>query len=262
MIVRLAAWNVQNGGSTRRPGIVAELAAHEPDIIVLGEWRPETGARASFEELLADAGLVHQSAPSRPEVAGVLVASRWPLELVGEGPEGLSERFQHVRVRAGGRSLDVIGVYVPSGGGGNITPKRAYLDWLLGCTPQLLRAEAIVMLGDFNCDHRDDTGARERLVGEPRFQQLFPAGWRDLYRELHRPGTAASYWSSHGNGYRLDHALAGPGVQAVDVRYAVGRHGHRYVRTAGAPADRRLSDHALLLADVKLPQSIISPPPP
>jgi exodeoxyribonuclease III len=252
VLLRIAAWNVQAGGGERRRGIVRELTSVLPDVIVLTEWSAVARGADRFETLLADHGFPHQViADPQAMSAGVLIAARMPLERVEDGFRGDPRRWAHARLLVAGTEVDIVGVYVPSGGGGRIAPKRDFFDAILGFSPELLGGRPCLMLGDFNSDHRDDTGARSSLVGEPRFASLIQLGWRDLYRELHAPGTAASWWSNHGNGYRLDHALASHHWTAHAVRYLIGREHHRYVSTPGQPAAERLSDHALMYVEAR-----------
>ena len=42
-IVRLLAWNIQHGGGTRIPRIVEEIAAYDPDVVVVTEFRAMPG---------------------------------------------------------------------------------------------------------------------------------------------------------------------------------------------------------------------------
>lgn len=255
-------WNVQNGGGRRRHGIVRELARFLPDVVVLTEWRATATASSSFEKLLADIGLHHQLLPDPAAThAGVLVASRAPLEEVDDGFAARDRRrWAHARLDIGGHAVDIVGVYVPSGGAGKQREKRAFLDRVIARTDELLDGPPVLLVGDFNCDHRDDTGSSSALVGEPRFEALFALGWSDLYRRLHPPGSAASWWSSHGNGYRLDHVLASAGWDAQDVRYVVGREGKTFVSTPSRKADERLSDHALLLIEARVVTNIHTAP--
>jgi exodeoxyribonuclease III len=253
VLLRVAAWNVQAGGGDRRRGIVRELTALLPDVIVLSEWSAAARGTDRFETLLADHDFPHQViADPAATAAGVLIAARVPLERVELGFAGDPRRWAHARLSLAGVEADIVGVYVPSGGGGTLAEKRDFLDAVVRISPELLDGRPCLMLGDFNSDHRDDTGARSRLVGEPRFAELMDLGWRDLYRELHAPGTAASWWSTHGNGYRLDHVLCSHHWSAQTARYLVGRGNHRYVSTPGHPADERLSDHALMMVEARL----------
>jgi exodeoxyribonuclease III len=262
MLLRFAAWNVQAGGGDRRRGIVRELTALLPDVIVLTEWSATARGTDRFETLLADHGFPHQViADPAAAAAGALIAARVPLERVEHGFDGDRRRWAHARLMLAGVEADIVGVYVPSGGGGKLAEKRDFLDAVLSSSPKLLDGRPCLMLGDFNSDHRDDTGARSRLVGEPRFAQLMDLGWRDLYRELHAPGTAASWWSNHGNGYRLDHVLSSPHWSAQSARYLIGRRNHRYVSTPGRPADERLSDHALMLVEARLGDALCTAAP-
>lgn len=56
-----------------------------------------------------------------------------------------------------------------------------------------------------------------------------------------------------GTAYRLDHMLAGPaGPSATSIRYLTQDEDGTFVATPDRPSDRRLSDHAMLLAELDL----------
>ena len=42
--MKLLSWNIQHGGGTRVPRIIDAIAAHDPDVIALSEYRTKPGA--------------------------------------------------------------------------------------------------------------------------------------------------------------------------------------------------------------------------
>lgn len=251
--VRLVSWNIRFGGRRKRPQIASALSACGADIVALGEWLPGPDTLGHRMDMaLAEEGYVHQAIPASPPSGdfGAMLASRWPLTMISGGPPELDHRWAHASVETPDGPLRVIAVYVPTNGRDSGTAKRLFLQWLVDTTPALLKAGPVVITGDFNCDHADDTGQfSPRLVQNPLFDQLFRLGWVDLYRSLHAPGRAASWWSTGGRGFMLDHALAGPmGPNAVHAGF---------VNDDGDPTDtsvpvRRLSDHLRMVCDLDL----------
>lgn len=253
--MRLVTWNIRFGGRKKRPEIVEALLREQPDVIALSEYMPAADSTGvALQEMLAAAGYDFQVGPS--EIVdgeyGALLASRWPVAACSNAPDEFAHRWAHGRIAAPSGEVEVAAVYIPTGAG-DATRKRGMLDWLLQQSAQLQKGGPIVITGDFNCDHLDDTGARNRLVGEPRFQRLFENEWRDLYRELHPPGTAVSWWTPAKTAFRLDHVLAGPlGPAVVDVRYLTADALGPFVQTPNQPSTRRLSDHAMVVTDLAI----------
>lgn len=252
MTVRLLTWNVRFGGRKKRRAIVDSILSVQPDIIALSEWLPGPDSTGeSLDELLADAGYPHHVVPAAPPIGdyGAMVASRWPASVVPGGPPDLEHRWAHAAVATPDGPLRVAAVYVPTGGRGQGLPKNTFLRWLVDESDSFFSGSPIVVTGDFNCDHKDDTGQFSPLVRNPIFAELFTHGWTDLYRSLHAPGTAASWWSHQGRGYRLDHVLAGPnGPRSVSVAYLADDG----TRVAVAAPERRLSDHVRMISDLAI----------
>src|SRR5437763_14717525 len=80
MILRLLAWNIRQGGGTRLARIIAAIAQHEADVLVISEYRGgESGER--LRAALAAAGYAHVTGATPPAGGnGVLIAAsfrRW-----------------------------------------------------------------------------------------------------------------------------------------------------------------------------------------
>lgn len=232
------------------------MAASGCDVAILGEWWPQAPARDNVpvEALLAEAGwLVHHVDGAREADPGVLLASRHHLRtLPVSAGQGIAHRAAAVLLEAGDQQFGVIGVYVPTASRGD-GRKQQMLEWLATLPDELSDLDGLILAGDFNCDHVDDTGARNRAVGEPAFAELFDHGWTDGYRALHGPGQAASWWwrrRKRAGGFRLDHVLLRGSVRPLAVRYLTRIGSQRLVRLP-AEHEPALSDHAMLVADVE-----------
>src|SRR5436190_183173 len=156
MILCLLAWNIRQGGGTRLARIIAAIAQHEADVLVISEYRG------------------------------------------GESGE---------RLRAA-----------------------------LAAEP--LQAEALA-IGDFNTcrAYIDEPGAIDPCA---HFMDgVAEIGFCDLWRRLYPDGREFSWYSTRGNGFRIDHAFLSPALvgRTGEIRYS---HDER---TSG------LSDHSALLLD-------------
>ena len=230
--MRLLAWNIRQGGGTRLPAIAGALARHEADILVISEYRGGDSA-SRLREALTGLGYSHQSdlAPP-PGKNGVLIAARRPFREHGAVSGGLPEPYRMVRVELAGFFL--CGIYMP-----NLLAKVPYWEALIAA----LAAEAgptALAIGDFNTcrAYVDEPGAIDACA---HFMDKVEAiGFCDLWRRRYPEGREFSWYSTRGNGFRIDHAFLSPALaaQAGAVRYS---HDERL---AG------LSDHSPLILDL------------
>jgi exodeoxyribonuclease III len=139
-----------------------------------------------------------------------------------------------VRVELAGLAL--CGIYMP-----NLLAKVPYWETLIAA----LAAEAgpaALAIGDFNTcrAYVDEPGAIDATA---HFMDKVEAiGFCDLWRRRYPEGREFSWYSTRGNGFRIDHAFLSPALtaQAIAVRYS---HDERL---AG------LSDHSPLILDLQL----------
>ena len=232
MTLRLLAWNIRHGGGVRLPAIGQALARHEADILVISEYRGGDSANR-LRAALAGLGYRHQTGLAPPPGKnGVLIAARHPFREHGAVNSALPEPYRMVRVEAAG--LQLCGIYMP-----NLLAKVPYWEALIAA----LAAEAggaALAIGDFNTcrAYVDEPGAIDATA---HFMDKVEAiGFCDLWRRRYPEGREFSWYSTRGNGFRIDHAFLSPAIaaQAGGVRYS---HDER---VAG------LSDHSPLILDL------------
>jgi exodeoxyribonuclease III len=228
--VKLLAWNIRHGGGARLGGIVDALARHDADAVILAEYRSRTGA--ALREALGELGYRHATSTEPPPGRnGVLIAARTPLRDRGPLCPRVAEPYRMLRVGLAG--LRLTGVYLP-----NLLRKVPYWEAILAAGRR--RTPADLFLGDFNTTRHyvDEAGAVCRTSGY--MDAMDRLGFRDLYRVRHPDGREFSWYSTAGNGYRLDHAF---GAERLAGRVAGVRYSHDE-RLAG------VSDHSILLLDI------------
>jgi hypothetical protein len=49
--MRIISWNIRQGGGQRHSQIIERLVSHQPDVVVLGEYRPANTMFALHEDL-------------------------------------------------------------------------------------------------------------------------------------------------------------------------------------------------------------------
>lgn len=230
--MRLLAWNIRQGGGTRLAAIAAALALHDADVVVISEYRGgESGER--LRGALAVLGYRHASTSAPPPGGnGVLIAARRPLIERPAISAGLSEPYRLVAVEIGAMLL--CGVYMP-----NLLKKVPYWQRLIDGLADHAGRDALA-IGDFNTcrAYLDEAGA---IDASAHFMDKIEAiGFCDLWRRRNPELREFSWYSTRGNGFRIDHAFLSPtlAARAGPVCYS------HEERRAG------LSDHSPLILEI------------
>ena len=229
--MRILAWNIRQGGGSRLAAIAAAVARHDADLLVISEFRGgDAGSR--LRAALAGIGYPHATAMTPPPGrSGVLVAAREPFSELGPVCGGVAEPYRMIGVETGG--LRLCGVYMP-----NLLAKVPYWRGLIARLAWE-RGDALA-IGDFNTCRAfvDEPGAIDATAHY--MDRIEAAGFCDLWRRRYPEGREYSWYSTRGNGFRIDHAFLSASVAA---RAGAIRYSHEE-RIAG------LSDHSPLLLDL------------
>ena len=232
--MRLLAWNIRQGGGSRLARIGDALAGHDGDIVVLSEYRGgEAGTRlvATLDRL--GYRYVTQLAPP-PSRNGVLIAARCAFHEHGAIDGGLPEPYRMVSVEFA--SFRLSGIYMP-----NLLAKIPYWEALIAALSSESGGPALA-IGDFNTcrPNLDEAGAIDPVAHYmDRVEQI---GFCDLWRHRHPAGREYSWYSTRGNGFRIDHAFLS---QCLTARAGPIRYSHAE-RLAG------LSDHSPLILELEI----------
>jgi exodeoxyribonuclease III len=214
--MRFVSFNIRHGGGSRVERIQNVIAGHEPDVLVLPEFR-NNAAGAALRRWLEAFGHKHQAAPKTeaPAHNSVLVSSRLPFTTV-DYPELGTEARRCMAVKLG--RLKLFALYFAV-----MEAKRPLFEFLQRLPKALLKTDAM-LLGDFNtgCRYWDEGRMDLSLVEE--FGKLLGCGWTDVWRTTNRGVREWSWvepWGRH-VGYRLDHALVSPPLlpRVTAVRYS------------------------------------------
>jgi exodeoxyribonuclease-3 len=231
--MRLLTWNIRAGGGSRIPAIGSALAPLDADVLVLTEYRDGPSVFALHAELeRLGYKWVTRCLPPRGR-NGVLIASRRRFQEIGTVSAAVDEPWRMIEVAIG--RIRVVGVYMP-----NLRVKIPYWEALIQVLSESAKA-SIVTLGDFNIcrpflDEAGATDATARFMDEAQ-----TAGFRDLWRDRNPEGREFSWYSTRGNGFRVDHAFLSPRLvnRATNIRYT------HDARVAG------ISDHSMLVLDLR-----------
>jgi len=234
--VRLLAWNIRQGGGKRLPAIISAIERHEADVLIISEYRGgDSGER--LRAALAAIGYMHATAAAPPAGGGngVLIAARRSFDDGGPLAETPLEPCRIVRAYFG--ALRIYGIYMP-----NLLKKVPYWQALIAAlAAESLDAHALA-IGDFNTcrAYVDEPGAIDACAHF--MDEVAAIGFCDLWRHRYPEGREFSWYSTRGNGFRIDHAFLSPTLtaRAGEVRYS---HDER---------ESGLSDHSALILDVDI----------
>jgi exonuclease III len=230
--VRILTWNIRHGAKSRVEAVLDCLQTHDPDIVVLTEFRNSDCGRR-IRQGLESFGLRYQSGShAGPSVNAVLVAGReWFAEQVFDDLGTNAHRCVLARIG----EIFLFGLYFP-----NRQEKEPLFRYLVGLSPQYLQ-ERSLLLGDFNTGkhHVDEIGAT--FICSQYFERLEALGWVDVWRHRYPLEREYTWYSYAGNGFRLDHAFASPPLLPM-VRRVMYSHRER---------ETKASDHSALIVEIE-----------
>lgn len=249
---RVLLFNCQHASPERARRQAAWIGDQEgADLLVLTEVGPGPGGTA-LVRALADNGYSTVIAP-RPEVPDyrtVLASRSAPMRAVPGGVTVLPHRAPAATVNIGGRTVGLVGLYVPSRG-----PKEhrneAKRDFQAAVTAALPGLAAVfpdmpvIVAGDLNVIEPDHQPAHA-VFGrwEYAFYESFKqAGLTDAFRHLHPETTDHSWYGRSGRGFRFDHIF----TRAADASAVTScLYDHR-------PREDGLTDHAAMSLHLAFP---------
>jgi exonuclease III len=240
--LRIMAWNIQQGGETRREPITARLREWQPDVCILLEYG-NTDASRWVRNRLEDAGLsntIETVDVRRYYEYGMLIAARWPLHVLGDQLEGARERRWRL-VRAEGP--------LPLGiGCAHVTSRSERPGNKYRCLQSLVELKqswphgAGLIVGDFNTGQQgiDEETPYFNDREQAFMENMVADGWVDAFRHTHGDERAYTWWrriESQMQGFRMDHAFVSPALLP-------------HFRRCDLVYDEKASDHAALVIDL------------
>jgi exodeoxyribonuclease III len=232
--MRLLAWNIRQGGGSRIARIADALTRHEADILVLSEYRGGDSATRLLEALSTLGYAYTTTLAPPPNRAGVLIASRYPFRDHGAVDSVLVEPYRMLSVEF--PAFRLIGIYMP-----NLLAKIPYWEALITAL-SVANGGLALAVGDFNTcrPYLDEAGAIDKTAHY--MDRIAELGFCDLWRQRHPTLREYSWFSTKGNGFRIDHAFLSDGLaeRAGSIRYS------HEERLAG------ISDHSPLILDLRV----------
>ncbi len=211
--MKLVSWNVSHGGGKRTGAIVETLMRLSPDVIALQEFR--TSSIPAILEPLRDAGWKYKaSTTSQPATNGICVLSRFGLRTTNPPLDCPAPRRWLCFESEGSRGSFAI-LHIPAAG--KKSCKKEFWD----CILQYARANLetpFLFAGSFNTGIPLVDETSRSFVCAKQFRELSEIGFTDLWRKFHGDVREYTWFSNYGNGFRLDHAFASPGMTERAVR--------------------------------------------
>ncbi len=220
--MKIATLNIQHGGGGRTKGILDYMRSLDVDCFVVTEYRANQNGLC---DELYESGFLYLSTHNLdPKLNTVLIASRLPFAPLKSSQRIVSVEFQN---------LILIGVYFPQG-----EEKRSVFKEL----QELSNIENSVLIGDFNTGRHylDEKG--KTFACSECFEELEEQGWVDAWRSRNRHALEFSWYSSQGNGFRIDHVFCSEQVDKAITNIWYDPN----------PRLMRITDHSALIFELQI----------
>ena len=245
----LLCWNVGSPSAVRAGKQAEWIHRRGDDVVVLTECKNSNGCRFLQRFFQAYGYSACFSPPSGHEFAS-MIASKLPIlesHPALPGMEYLKERAASAVLQFEGKSIQLVGVYVPSRDASpeKILRKRTFIDDFVSALTSQTPRLPLVLCGDLNVlDRQHNPSYRFFKEWEYDFYErlLSEANLVDVFRQLF-PGIQEYSWVGRTNdGYRYDYLLVSePLLDSVsEIKYL-----HE-------PRLNSLSDHSAVVATIGL----------
>ena len=216
--MKIVTLNIQHGGGRRIAPIIEFLNQLNADLIVLTEYHLDD---KNLGKQLVELGYQHQVAGSSlPKENSVLIVSKEPFKVLSA-----SQRIVSVRLK----ELVLFGVYFPQG-------DEKYPVYKKLKTEVKEAGSSVLVLGDFNTGLHYIDEAGKTFACADSFESLKDVGLIDSWRSRNLEVKEFSWFSSQGNGFRIDHAFCS---ESLDKEIS----SIEYIHT---PREMKFSDHSAL----------------
>jgi exodeoxyribonuclease-3 len=227
--MNILSLNIRHGGGSRVSAITHYLEECSADVIVLSEFRVNKHGSKIIEFLESQSFVCDHPSGLDDKQNTVLVASRSHKVL---SLESLPNAWSIFGIEREG--LKIFGVYFPLK-----NDKKSVFDWFNANASSFSRT---VLIGDFNTGNNDrDLEGSSKFYCETDFSLLTQKHFFDAYRLNHPKGKDFSWYSSVGNGFRIDHVLISRDIDPDSVKVS---YDHK--------TREEISDHSSLFVSLKV----------
>ena len=229
--MRIVSLNIRHGGGDRGKRLTDLLMTLRPDVVVLTEFQLGRSGDSILDQL-ARAGLCEVASAARLDRQNsVCVAANRSFQQIqlpslhGHEQRLLACDFGDFRLLA---------TYFPQ-----MNEKRGVFEFIRVKGLPALGPRGVV-IGDFNTGlhQQDEAGATFYCADE--FSKLLTAGLVDSWRSRNPHVHEFSWYSAVGNGFRIDHAMCTP---ALDAEISSIFYAHQFRKHC-------VTDHSALVVDI------------
>lgn len=193
----------------RRAQLAERIQQLGADTVVLTEYKEGPSGEA-LQALLQQEGFAHFLVPEHMprHKLGCAVASRLPLIATSPVHKPPTEPWRAISFMQQG--IEVHGMYVPA----TAPAIFDFWNWLLDTAARWKDRPGLLM-GDFNTGVSSVDSSTYQFAAHEQFVALQSMGFVDLWRRQHPEERDYTWYSSTGNGFRLDHAFASPAAASA-----------------------------------------------
>ena len=230
--MKILTFNIQHGGGTRVSAILESILDHNPDILVLTEFRQNKNA-AIIKNNLYKSGYIYSSSSSlNPKQNSVFIASKFhfvaslfPLELKEDTHRALFAQFQ---------DINILGVYFAQK-----ELKINLFNFINNNFINLSNNNGLV-IGDFNTGNFYEDEKNTTFSCTHQFNELKVNGLVDSWRSRNKNIKEFSWYSHAGNGFRIDHIFSTATIndRIKNIYYS---HNER---------EQKISDHSAMIVEI------------
>jgi exodeoxyribonuclease-3 len=236
--MKIITWNIQHGGGKRISSILKVLELNSDcDVLIITEFRTNSNGQ-KIQDTLSSLGFRYSAYPETDSNKNkVFIASK--IEFSSNHFPQLMEHEHRIieilfeETSIGGGKLKIYGCYFPQK-----DEKKYLFEHLIR---EISRTECDVMiLGDLNTGkHKIDE------LGETFYQSNYMDAFEnyrmtDVFRHLHGEKREYSWFSSFGNGFRIDHIFVSSGLKK-HIKDCYYTHCHR---------EEKFSDHSMMTLEL------------
>lgn len=237
--LKILTWNINKGGSLQRINSIAQqIDKHSADIILLCEyWSGEKGE--VLKKQLREYGYEHVvTSNGEAKQNHLLFASRYPIEVLPSSYQREKNKERWLEIKLTQQDLYILGIHIPTS-----QDKQGKQDFWIEVNDFARKnvKNKAVILGDYN------TGLLEDAQGVPFYgmesmRNLLDLGWIDTWRHTHGNFSGYSWYSTKGNGFRVDHVFVSPIFHDV-ILESYFSHQERM---------SKISDHSVLIVELAI----------
>ena len=228
--MKILSWNILQGGGRRLGDIILSIKNHNPDILVLSEYRNgKTGA--ALRSKLEKEGFIHQYYTGiEKSVNSVLIASRVPCQFKNFIDQ--IEIFPENIIAAEFDQFVLYGMYLPH------KKKHNLFDFLL--TQIQESTKPCILAGDFNTGINFIDQKGSSFWYSEYLLKFIQNKYIDAFRFVNDDLKEYSWFSHQGNGFRYDHIWC-----HVDLLQYINDCNYSHEERIA-----RISDHSIMLLDL------------